>query len=136
MGWSRLVPLVLLAAGVGLLVDAVARGGASVAVVVVVPVVFGASTEFLVGVVLLFFGLVSLPLALGYVFESSVTEELRSSARTEVPPAEVGGLILLGPLPVFFGRWGPGSRRLRVAAAAVGGALLVVFLVWLYLVLR
>jgi len=123
---GRLVPVALLAAGAALIGDAVARGGASVALVVVVPVIFGASTEFLLGVLVLFFGFVTLPLALGYSFVSEEPEDGAPHSHAEAPPEEVGGLLLIGPVPLFFGRWGKVSRRTRWLAALAGAALLAV----------
>ncbi len=133
MRGSAVFPWVLLLAGGALVADAVLRGGASVALVVVFPVFFGGSAEFFLGVVLLFFGVVTLPLAFGYSFETDTSEPSRPPHAT-APPSEVGGLILVGPVPIFFGRWRGVSRRTRIAAAAAGGALLVllvVVLLWL-----
>lgn len=124
----RFVPLLLLLGGGGLIGDAIARGAASVALLVVVPVIFGASSEFLVGVVLLVFGFATLPLALGYRVAAEAEDEVAPRAHVEAPPAEVGGLLLIGPVPIFFGRWGRVSRRVRLVAAAAGAALLVVAL--------
>jgi uncharacterized membrane protein len=119
------VSLVLLVGGAGLIVDAIARGGASVALVVVFPVVFGASAEFFLGVVLLFLGFVTLPFAFGYTFATEEAEDGAPRSHHEVPPQEVGGLLLIGPVPIFFGRWGHVRRRTRVLAALAGAALLV-----------
>ena len=111
------------------------RGGASLALVVVVPVIFGASTEFFLGVVVLFFGFVTLPLAFGYTFVTDEASEGQPPSRAEAPPEEVGGLLLIGPVPIFFGRWKHVSRRIRMAAVAVGAVLLGVA-VGLFLWLR
>jgi len=128
-----LVPLVLLLAGALLVLDAVARGGASVALVVVVPVLFGGSAEFFLGVALVFVGFVTLPWALGYSFEAG--EEAPTTEHGGAPPTEVAGLILIGPIPIFFGRGSRVSKRTRVLAAVLGG-LLVVGLVVVLLVVR
>jgi uncharacterized membrane protein len=122
------VPLGLLAVGAALIADAVLRGGASVALVVVVPVIYGASTEFFVGVLLLFFGFVTLPFLFG---ASPVGTEVEpaSAAHATAPPTEVGGLMLIGPVPIFFGGWKGASRRTRVALAVLGGAVLVALIV-------
>ncbi|MGP8071515.1 MAG: TIGR00304 family membrane protein [Thermoplasmata archaeon] len=125
---SAIVPCLLLLAGAGLLVDAVLQGGASVALVVVVPVVFGGSVEFFLGVLLLFLGLVTLPWALGLSFDVE-TEESSTALRDRAPSAEVGGLILIGPVPIFFGRWRSVSRRTRLAVAALGGALVLLLVI-------
>jgi uncharacterized membrane protein len=123
-GW---IPVVLLVAGVVLIVDAVLRGTASVALIAIVPVVSGSSTEFLVGVVLLLVGFLSLPLAfLSLDPGPSPGAVVDPRARGETPTAEVGGLILVGPVPIFFGSWKDVSFRTKVAVAVVGAALLVV----------
>jgi len=136
VGAGRWVPLVLLAAGVGLVGDAILQGGATVAIVVVLPVIFGASTEFLLGVVLLLVGFVTLPLAMGWTLASEETDAGPAPARREVPPAEVGGLILIGPIPLFFGRWRGMSRRIRVAVALAGALLLLALLGLLWVAWR
>lgn len=123
---SRVIPVALILAGVGVIADSVARGGASVALVVVLPVIFGASAEFFLGVVLLFCGFVTLPFALGYTFSPEEADEGSPHAHVEVPPQEVGGLLLIGPIPIFFGRWSHVARRTRILAAVAGAALLVV----------
>ncbi len=125
----RAVPVVLLAAGVALVADAVLRGGATLALVVVFPVVSGGTAEFLLGAVLLFVGFATLPLAL---FPGSPDEDDAPAGpplRSVAPPAEGsagGGLILVGPIPIFFGGWKNVSRRTRWWVAAAGGLLLVV----------
>src|SRR5580658_3307840 len=126
-GW---VPLLLLGAGVALVVDAVLRGSASVALVAIVPVVSGSSVEFLGGVVLLLVGILSLPFAFLSGEESGAPgTALAAPRRGETPTEEVGGLILIGPVPIFFGRWKDVSLRTKMIAALVGGAVLVLAVV-------
>jgi uncharacterized membrane protein len=123
---SRLLSPALLVVGVALLADALARGGASVALVVVIPVFFGTSTEFFLGVAFLFVGIATLPLAFGYTWETGLPSDDEEHVRPETPPAEVGGLLLIGPLPIFFGRWKGAGRRAWIAAAVAGTVLLVI----------
>ncbi|MGA8275744.1 MAG: DUF131 domain-containing protein [Thermoplasmata archaeon] len=123
-GW---VPVVLLAAGMVLIVDAVVRGAASVALVAIIPVISGSSTEFLVGVVLLLVGFLSVPLAfLSFDQPPETGAALDPRARGETPTGEVGGLLLVGPVPIFFGSWKSVSLRAKVAVAVVGAILLIV----------
>ncbi len=129
-GW---VPVVLLTAGVGLVADAVVRGGASVALVAIVPVVSGSSAEFLVGVVLLLVGFLTLPLAFVPLFEDEPTPSGGATTAHEAPNEEVGGLLLVGPVPVYFGAWKDVSRRTK-ALTALLGAVLLALLVWALLV--
>ena len=130
----RAVPLVLWVLGVALIADSVLRGSARVSLVVIVPVVSGQSIEFLLGVVALFAGFLTLP----WLF---LLEEGRPKRFPETPGAETtppplrssshvggGGLILIGPVPILFGGWRNVSRRARWWLAIVGGVILVAFL--------
>src|SRR5487761_416346 len=117
MGPARVVPPVLWALAVGLIVDSILRGGASVWLLVVVPVVTGQSLEFLVGVALLLAGFLTLP----WLFLEEEPEPSRgaapppSSSRAEPPSAAggAGGVILVGPVPILFGSWGRISQRTK-----------------------
>jgi uncharacterized membrane protein len=131
-----LVPVVLLLGGVAIVVYAVLDGAASVALLVVVPLVYGGSGAFLIGAVLLFLGILTLPLAFAPVEPAPVPRERPvpggdpSSAGT---PAAVSGLVLIGPVPIFFGGWRTVSLRTRILVAALAAALLVALVLWVAL---
>jgi uncharacterized membrane protein len=120
--WA-LVPAALLGAGVVLVALSLRQGGAQIAIIVVVPVLFGRSLEFAAGVLLLVSGLFCLPLA----FEPAEEAEGPTLPGTAPGPSGgAGGLVLIGPVPIFFGSWRAVSTRTRVIAAIVGGVVLVV----------
>jgi uncharacterized protein (TIGR00304 family) len=131
---ARYVPLVLLAVGAALIVDAVLRGSAHAALILIVPVLTGGSVEFLFGVLLLFLGLLSLPAL-------TLMQGLHATEPGEAPeggarPSGSGGVVLIGPVPIFFGEWGEMRRRTYwwwVAVASVLFAALLV--VWVCLAL-
>jgi uncharacterized membrane protein len=106
----------LIAGGVAAVVAAVVTGSAQAGIVVVFPVIFGSSALFLVGVLLLIAGIFALPFAFG------ATEAVRESTDTTTS----GGVVLIGPVPIFWGSASHVSRRTRLLAAAAGGLLLVV----------
>jgi uncharacterized membrane protein len=133
------VPVALLVAGVALVADAVLRGGATVSLVVVVPVVSGDSAEFLLGIVALVAGFLSLPFLLGEAVdpgEPTLASEPPSAAPVPSEGPTTGGLVLVGPVPIFFGSWRNVSTRTRWAVALVGALVLVLFLVGVWLALR
>jgi uncharacterized membrane protein len=133
---AGLVPVALLAAGIALVADAVGRGGASVTLFAIVPVVTGSSVEFLFGVVLLLVGFVTLPLAFLAGAEPAGAPGPRAPPpHSEAPPTEVGGLLLIGPVPIFFGRWQNVSRATKVAVAVAGAAALIVLVALVVLAL-
>lgn len=131
MRWVVLAAGAALGAGVALVADAVLHGRAALSLVVIVPVVSGSSAEFFLGVVLLVTGVFLLPLSLWELGE----EEPAPPSELPPPPASsgAGGLVLVGPVPIFFGSWRNVSRRTRWLVALVGALLLGLLVVGLVL---
>ncbi|MCI4336490.1 MAG: DUF131 domain-containing protein [Thermoplasmata archaeon] len=128
----RAVPVVLLALGAVCVGYAVATGQASEGVLLIFPFVIGSSWLLALGVVLLFFGLLTLPLAFGS--EPPSLPHQSASIRDEAPPSSstIGGVVLLGPVPIFFGGWRHPLRWVYWLAVAVGLVVLFVFVfLWL-----
>ena len=120
--------------GVLLVALSVLDGGASVSLVLIIPVISGSSLSFLFGVALLIAGFVTLVFAAS---EGGITATAPPSA--ESSPASpnaggAGGLILVGPVPIVFGSWRGISRRTCWWLALLGAVVLTVFVlafVWL-----
>jgi uncharacterized membrane protein len=110
----------LLAAGIAWVAVALAEGSAHLALFVVFPVIFGSSVEFGVGVLLFVLGLFTLPLLL------DVGDSPEPGPADSGSPEPTGGVVVIGPVPIFFGSWRNVSLRTRVTVAAVGAAVLVV----------
>lgn len=136
----RTAPLLafgLLVGGAVLVADAVARGNASIFWVLIFPVLSGNSPEFLVGTLLLIAGIFSV--ALTAVGPRSTERGGRESAPPdEVTPAgnRFAGVVVVGPVPFFFGGWAGVSRRTRLLVAVAGGVALVGFVLAVWLVSR
>ncbi len=119
----------LMFAGLGLIAVSIVRGSAHLALVVIVPVVTGSSAEFFVGVLLLVSGIFCLPLAFsaGNVLP---TELPRIAAEAPESDSSSGGLLLVGPIPIFFGAWKNARAAwfwIAVAVGAVVSLALVLF---------
>jgi uncharacterized membrane protein len=112
---SWVAPVLFVAGGLSIAV-AIGDGGAHAALVVAVPVLYGDSPLFLLGVLLLVAGIVSLPWAF-----DSVTRD-----RPGAVESGTGGVVVLGPIPVFWGNAVGASRRLRIALSVAGAVALVV----------
>jgi uncharacterized membrane protein len=126
MRGAALVPIGLALGGLACIADAVIRGTAGVALFVVFPVVYGSDGEFLLGVVLLLCAFLTLPLAVPWsVAPAGGSGPLAAEHRGEAPTTEAVGLVLIGPVPIFFGGWRSVSWKVKVAVAVVGTLLLL-----------
>jgi uncharacterized membrane protein len=132
--WERAISPVLLLAGAALVAHAVLSGNAHLYLLLVVPVVSGSSAEFFLGVLLLALGILLLPWSLlGTTEEGPISS--RSPAPAEGNPSgSSGGVILVGPIPFFFGSWRSPSRARYLLAVGAGVVLLLVvvalFFIW------
>jgi uncharacterized membrane protein len=130
----------VLAVGIGILligfafvVLAVATHAAQVALLFILPVVTGSSSSFLIGVVLIFVAL--FVMAAGWLPRSYPVDHAPRTDPNRPAPGPgttraTGGMILVGPIPIFFGSWSPARRRTYYAV--VGLALTGFVLLWLF----
>ena len=115
--------------GVVLLAEAVATGQASLSVVLIVPVVSGSSPTLLGGVASLLLGIFLLPLSFGDGGEGDAPPaptpaSAPGGAAAPVGEGGSGGLVLIGPVPIFFGSWARTSPRNYWLAVLAGFLLL------------
>jgi uncharacterized membrane protein len=123
----RWVGPAFLVLGLALVVAAVATGAAQLELVVFLPVfVGGASALFLGGIALVFVGLWLLPFTFGMEFELVAHD---APATSEPTTSNSGGVILVGPIPFFFGAWKSPSKVSWWIAAGIGAAMVVAVLV-------
>jgi len=119
----------ILLVGVALIVVSVLEGRASVSLLVIFPVISGSSVTFLLGVVFLIVGFLTLPLALSDAWEAVPLAPSEPPTRSPNAGSGVGGFVLVGPVPVVFGSWKGISRRARWALVVSGAVLFLVVLV-------
>jgi uncharacterized membrane protein len=131
------VPAVGIAAlliGLACVVLAVATHAAQVALLFFVPVVTGSSSSFLIGGGFIFVGLFLMAAGGGprsYGLDHAPGSDPNGPAPgPRTTPAVSGGVILIGPVPIFFGSWSPARRRAYYAV--VGLALTGFVLLWLF----
>jgi uncharacterized membrane protein len=122
--------------GLALVALSVAQGGATVSLVVIVPVVSGASATFIAGVVLILAGFVALMFSFSEPWEGPpLSTPTRGAGIDDSPPSGgASGFVLIGPVPIFFGSWRTIPRRQRwwfVLAGAVTLIVVVLAAVWL-----
>lgn len=124
----------LVLVGLALLAYALRTGGARLYLLVIVPVITGTAPFFFLAVACLVVGVLFLPLA----FVAPGPPELVASPAGSAPATPAadsersGGLILIGPVPLFFGAWRrnpPISYRWAVLVGVVL-AVVAVLLLW------
>jgi uncharacterized protein (TIGR00304 family) len=125
-GWTRAIGPLFLFVGGGLVVHSVLQGNAHLYLLLVVPVVSGSSAEFFFGVLLVALGIFLLPWSLLGPIESEPPRSRPSRPADAAPSEGSGGVILVGPIPIFFGSWRSPSRARYLTAVGVGLALLLV----------
>jgi uncharacterized membrane protein len=128
---AALIPLGLLVAGAALVVYSVLRGLATVGILVVIPFVVGSSASLAVGVFLIAVGFLTLPFAFA---EVEWEDEDRSPVRSG--SSRTSGVVVVGPIPFFFGTWRELPRWVPIAVSVAGGAVLAVWLLLAFGVVR
>jgi uncharacterized membrane protein len=125
-----LVPAALLVAGAALVALAVISGSATVGLAVIVPFVIGRSLDFALGVLLILAGFLVLPLAFGAGDEEPSGVEGPAGASWGG-----GGIVVVGPVPFFFGSWRSLSARTRLIIAVAIAAIFVLIVLSVVFVL-
>jgi len=131
---ARALGPVFLLIGAALLVESLSTGGARLYLLLIIPVVTGTTPLFGLSVVCLVVGVLFLPLVFaGEESSESPPPPARSpGASTGAETGGSGGLILVGPIPIFFGAWRrnpPISYRWAVVLGVVL-AVVAVLLLW------
>lgn len=121
MGLARTVPVLLFSFAVLLVGVGIATGSARLYLVLFIPVVAGSSGWLVGGIACLVLGLLTLPLLWGEETAAAPFDGGGSSQAAET--SRSGGVVLLGPVPIFFGGWKHPPARLYWLAVAVGAAL-------------
>jgi len=136
MRGAVLLSAAMIVGGVAGVAAAVAEGGAQLDLVVIFPVVSGSSGLFLVGVLLLVAGFFSLPFTLASRPGDGAPDDGPEGPSAGPPsPGGSGGVVVIGPVPIFFGAWRGASRRAVWTAVALGVGVTIAG-VALYLALR
>ena len=130
--WIRWLSPALLVAGIALVAWAVSLGVATFYLVVIFPVVTGSSALLLGGALLIIAGIFLLP----WTFSGAPAEEPESPERSlpsSVPASQSsGGVVLLGPVPLFFGSWRSAPGWAYWLAVLLGSAFLLVFVLLIF----
>jgi uncharacterized membrane protein len=129
----RAAGLLLLLAGLVAVGFAVVNGSARLYLVLIFPVVTGSSPLFALGILGVVGGVILLFLAVDQA------PSRPAFGRSTPPPSSgastSGGVVLIGPLPIFFGAWKSSSRRTYRLAVFLGCIFFVAALVLFFVLL-
>ncbi|MEF8874622.1 MAG: DUF131 domain-containing protein [Candidatus Thermoplasmatota archaeon] len=133
MGLIRniLAPAIVLFLGILFIVLSIIQGNAEVALLLFIPVIYGAGIYLMIGIVLIFLSFI-----LFFVFSFSDTykkshrrmkkevyEDPTESKETE---SSYGGVIFIGPIPIVFGKDASTTKKMMWIGLVI--ALILVFL--------
>jgi uncharacterized protein (TIGR00304 family) len=128
----RAVGALLITGGALLLLWALATGQASIALVVIIPIIYGTGPLVALSILMVFAGIVLVFMSM--VVAGPPDEGTGEGAshqgedRTEVR-REWGGVVLLGPVPIVFGSAGAlKDRRVLMALSVMSLIILVLFI--------
>jgi uncharacterized protein (TIGR00304 family) len=123
----RILAAFVILAGVALLIYGVAIGEMQVALLLIVPVIFGSSILGILAIGLIIAG-VFVAIADSFLSaerKSSQDRLSNESGLTETPKRkEFGGVVLIGPIPIVFGS----SKRMALLAAVIAVIILVLMI--------
>jgi uncharacterized membrane protein len=134
---ARFLGPVSIVIGVVLLGEAVSTGGARLYLFLIIPVLTGTSAIFGASVIFLVLGFFLLPFAFAGEEPPEPPEQRPSQGSPTSEEAGSGGMVLLGPVPIFFGTWRqnpPISYRWAVLLGVVLAAV-AILLLWGFSVL-
>jgi len=129
----RILAAFMILAGVALLIYGVAMGEMRVALVLIVPVVFGSSIIGILAIGLIFAGVfisIADPVLGASIQRSQDTpsDEERSSQTKK--NTEFGGVVLIGPIPIMFGS----SKKMTIFAVIIAVIVLVLMVLSLFFI--
>ncbi|MCI4347579.1 MAG: DUF131 domain-containing protein [Thermoplasmata archaeon] len=125
-------PFALIVGGI-LLADALLTGAARVYLLLIVPVITGTTALFALAVTLLLVGVLFLPLTFAGANGQHSEPSAHQKRDTLAPQTASGGVIFIGPVPIFFGRWRkhpPISYRWALLLGVALVVVVVVLLLW------
>ncbi len=137
LGHKTWLPVALFAAGVALILVAVAAGTAEVNLFIVFPVFTGSSPLFIIGILFIalsfFVGFALIMMGELEAFRHAadlpeeVEEEIHKGAvpETHRTKPSFGGLVLIGPIPIAFGS----DRSIAIFMLVAGVVIVVAFIV-------
>ncbi len=126
-----LIPIVLFVLAFALLAAAVASGGASFFLLLILPGLVGSSPLFAGGILCLILAFLTIPLAYSPSVEGPRTYPTSGPSPATPDSSGAAGVVLIGPLPIFFGRW-RGVRGRAHWLAVLAGLVLVAVAVLLF----
>ena len=102
MDKKNIIPVIILLAGIFLVIFSVIEGEANIALLFIVPIIYGAGVYLAIGILLIFLSFIMFFLFLGHTgIERRKTKKGRTKTQKD---SSYGGVIFIGPIPIIFGK--------------------------------
>jgi uncharacterized protein (TIGR00304 family) len=121
------LPLIFLILGFGLIILALFRGEANIALLLIFPIIYGSSILMFLGIILIFISFLlfffipfrRVPKREKYERMGGIDEEKRET--------EYGGVIFIGPIPIVFGKDKDITQKMLYLALIIALILVVLY---------
>ena len=125
-----LLAALMILAGAALLIYGIIAGEMQVALLLIVPVIYGSSTLGILAIGLIIVGVLVLMADLALSASAGELEHalVDDGDRAGSKKAEFGGVVLIGPVPIIFGS----NRRMTILAIVVAVAILMIMILSLF----
>ncbi len=100
MDKRNIIPFIVLLAGISLVIFSIIEGEANIALLFIVPIIYGTGAYLAMGILLIFLSFIMFFIFLGHPRVGS-REIKRTKTEKE---SSYGGVIFIGPIPIIFGK--------------------------------
>jgi len=102
MDKRNIIPVFALIAGIFLVVLSIIEGQANIALLFIIPIIYGTGAYLAIGILLIFLSFIMFFLFIGPLkVERRETKGERTKTHKE---SSYGGVIFIGPIPIIFGK--------------------------------
>jgi len=100
MDKRNIIPVIVLLAGISLVIFSILEGEANIALLFIVPMIYGTGVYLAIGILLIFLSFIMFFLFLGH--PKVVNREIKKTKTQK--DSSYGGVIFIGPIPIIFGK--------------------------------
>ncbi len=128
-------PLLVLFSGILFILIGVIQGDAHIALLFIIPVIYGSGLYLTIGILLIFLSFI-----LFFVFSAASFKKQSDSRKDRAAyeesrsktKSDYGGVIFIGPIPIIFGKDKSIAKKMMYVGLAIAVILLALYLIFIY----